>query len=218
MTVAEPLPSPPPLDAPVSPGAVAGGRRVRAYPGPACPYCGEALHPEGMTAGPQLCLSCAASFEATPFSPEAPFLPPLALAAAGPAGATPCAVHAGNAAIGHCERCGLFVCPLCRTEVAGQKLCAACFDRLSAEGSLPTLRTSFVDLPGLALLAGLGGLLFFFFGIVLGPLTLVLAGFAARQKQRGEGSGGWMGIVLACGLGIAQIGISLFTLLRMFKR
>jgi hypothetical protein len=206
VTLAEPLPPPPPPP-----------RLLRAYRGPACPYCGAALQPEEMAAGPQLCFSCAESFEATPFSPPPPFLPPLALAAAGPAGGTPCAVHAGNAAIGNCERCGLFVCALCRTDVAGQKLCAACFDRLTAEGTLPALRTSFADLPGLAVLAGFGGLFFVVFGIVTGPLTLVLAALAVRQKQRGEGSGGWIGIVLACGLGIAQIGIGLFLLVRIFK-
>jgi hypothetical protein len=115
------------------------------------------------------------------------------------------------------RRCGLLVCALCRTEVPGQKLCPACFDRLTAEGQLPALRTSFADLPGLAVLAGFGGLFFVVFGIVTGPLTLVLAGLAVRQKQRGQGSGGWLGIVLACGLGIAQIGIGIFLLLRIFK-
>jgi hypothetical protein len=233
VTLAEPLPPLPP-DAPTgSPGVpgvspdLSGRQLLRAYPGPACPYCGAELRLEGpegmtgmtgMTAGAQLCFSCAASFEATPFSPPSPYLPPLALAAAGPAGGTPCAVHTANAAVGTCERCGLFVCALCRTEIDGQKICPACFDRLAAEGTLPALRTSFVDLPGLALLSGLGGMLFFFLGIVLGPITLFLAARAVRQKQRGEGSGGWIGIVLACGLGIAQIGISLFTLLRIFQR
>ncbi len=214
MTLAEPLPPPPP--APPTPPA-APPRLFRTYRGPACPYCGAALHPEEMTAGEQLCFSCAESFEATPFSPPSPYLPPLALAAAGPAGGTPCAVHAGNAAVGNCERCGLFVCALCRTEIPGQKLCPACFDRLTVEGKLPVLRTSFADLPGLAVLAGFGGLFFVVFGILTGPLTLVLAGLAVRQKQRGEGSGGWLGIVLACGLGIAQIGIGIFFLLRFFK-
>jgi hypothetical protein len=219
VTLAEPLPPPQP-PAPPTPGSLPRrpeGRLLRSYRGPTCPHCGAALHPEEMAAGPQLCFSCAGSFEATPFSPPSPFLPPLALAAAGPAGGTPCAVHPGNAAVGTCERCGLFVCALCRTEVSGQKLCPACFDRLTAEAKLPALRTSFADLPGLAVLAGFVGLLFVFFGIVTGPLTLLLAGFAVRQKHRGEGSGGWLGIVLACGLGIAQIGIGIVLLLQIFK-
>ncbi|HEV7516285.1 MAG TPA: hypothetical protein VGR07_08295 [Thermoanaerobaculia bacterium] len=189
----------------------------RAYPGPACPYCGAPLAPEAMAAGPELCLDCAGSFEATPFSPPSPYLPPLALAEAGPAGATPCAAHPGNAAVGNCPRCGIFLCTLCRTEVDSQGLCPPCFDRLAAEKGLPTLRNSLVDLQGLALLSGFGGLLFFYLGVVTGPLTLVLAGFAVRQKRRGLGSGGWGGILLACGLGIAQIGSGLFFLFSLFK-
>jgi hypothetical protein len=170
-----------------------------------------------MAAGPQICLACAGSFEATPFSPPSAYLPPQSLAEAGPAGGTPCAAHAGNAAVGNCERCGLFVCALCRTEVAGQRLCPPCFDRLAAEKGLPTLRSSFADLHGLALLAGIGGLLVFYIGVITGPLTLALAIFALRQKRRGEGSGGWLGILLAFGLGIAQIGIGIFFLFSIFK-
>jgi hypothetical protein len=225
VTLAEPEPLPPPPAHGPPQGAgdplavpTAGGPRFRAYRGPACPYCGAALHPEEMAAGPQLCLSCAGNFEGTPFSPPSPYVPPLALAEAGPAGGTPCAVHATNAAVGTCERCGLFVCTLCRTEVAGQGLCPACFDRLRAEGGLPALRTTFVDLRGLALIAGFGGLFFFFLSIVTGPLTLVLAILAVRQRQRGEGSGGWVGILLAFGLGIAQIGLGLFLLFLVFKQ
>jgi hypothetical protein len=176
---------------------------------------------DGLVAGPQLCLHCAESFEATPFFPPSPYVPPLALAEAGPAGATPCAVHAGNAAVGNCARCGLFVCALCATEVEGQSLCAACFDRLAAARELPALRTSFVDLRGLALASGVLGLFLSFFGLLIGPLTLTFATLAVRQRRRGEAAGGWLGILLAVGLGIAQIGFGLFlvvSLIRGFKR
>jgi hypothetical protein len=192
-------------------------RPSRVYRGPACPYCGTPLDAAGMTAGPQLCPACAGSFEATPFAPPSPYLAPLGLAEAGPAGGTPCASHAGNAAVGNCERCGLFVCALCRTEVAGQRLCPACFDRLAAEKGLPALRNSFVDLRGLSILVGIGGIFFSILGVVIGPVTLVLAIFAMRQKQRGEGSGGWGGILLAFGLGIAQICFGLFLIFALFK-
>jgi uncharacterized RDD family membrane protein YckC len=191
------------------------------YRGPACPYCGTALIPGEKVEGAQVCYTCAGSFEATPFSPPPLYQPPLALAEVGPAGGTPCAVHAGNAAVGNCARCGLFLCALCRTEVSGQELCAACFDRLAADKALPVLRTSFVDLAGLAAVCGLLGLFFFFFGVVTGPLTLVLAGVAARRRQRGEEEGGWGAILLAVGLGIAQIAIGVYALAGLggaFKR
>jgi len=191
--------------------------RLSAYRGPACPYCGAPLALDGRVAGPQLCFDCAGSFEATPFAPPAAALPPLSLAAAGPAGGTPCAVHAGNAAIGNCERCGLFVCALCRTDVLGQSLCAACFDRLAAALELPALRTTFVDLRGLALASGILGLLFLVFGLLIGPFTLILAGFAVRQQRRGEAAGGWLGILLAIGLGIAQLGFGLFIAMSMIS-
>jgi uncharacterized RDD family membrane protein YckC len=182
------------------------------YGGPACPLCGAAFAPEESLEGPQICWTCAGSFEATPFTPPPLYLPPSALALAGPAGGTPCAVHSGNFAVGNCLRCGLFLCTLCRVEVAGQPFCAACFDRLAAAKSLPALRTSFVDLAGLALLAGFLGLLFSAFGVVTGPLILVLTGFAVRRRQRGDEGSGWWVLLLAAGLGIAQLGIGLFFL------
>jgi len=192
-------------------------RVVRAlYRGPACPLCGAAFSLEETVAGPQICWTCAGSFEATPFAPPPLDRPPLALAEAGPAGGTACAVHAGNAAVGNCERCGLFTCSLCRVEVSGQPLCAACFDRLDAAKSLPALRNSFTDLAGLALLSGVLGLLFSVFGVVTGPLTLVLTGFAIRRRQRDDEGGGWGAILLAAGLGIAELGIGLFFLRTMF--
>jgi len=187
------------------------------YGGPACPFCGAALDPEDRRAGPQACLHCANSFEATPLSPPSLYRPPLALAEAGPAGGTPCAVHAGNAAVGNCARCGLFLCALCRIEVSSQEYCAACFDRLTAErNGLPGLRASFVDLAGLALFCGLVGFLLSVFGVLTGPLTLVLTGFAVRQRRRGDEGGGWPAIVIAAGLGIAEVVIGVFFLVGIF--
>jgi hypothetical protein len=219
------LPPPPPLPAPPTSLPVARHRRAP-FPAPGCPYCGAELPLGEMTAGPQLCLSCAGDFEGTPFSPPSLYLPPRALVEAGPEGGTSCAVHAGNLAVGNCARCGLFLCALCRVDVpggeapggAGGALCAACFDRLARDKTVPALRTSFLDLRGLALFTGLVGFLFFYFGIVLGPLTLVLAGLAARQKRRGQGSGGWLGIAVAFGLGIAQLGIGVFLLVQGVRK
>jgi hypothetical protein len=40
-----------------------------------------------------------------------------------------CAVHAGNAAVGACKRCGTFMCSLCRTRLDDRVVCLACVER-----------------------------------------------------------------------------------------
>src|SRR5205807_304768 len=54
-----------------------------------------------------------------------------------------CARHARNSAVAACERCGAFMCALCRIESDGKVLCAGCFDRLRAAGELESARVSF---------------------------------------------------------------------------
>jgi hypothetical protein len=49
--------------------------------------------------------------------------------ASGTAGGSRCAVHAGNRAVGTCQRCGNYLCGLCWTRWRGRSLCVACVDR-----------------------------------------------------------------------------------------
>jgi hypothetical protein len=44
-----------------------------------------------------------------------------------------CAVHPQNVAAGLCQRCGNFVCRVCRTRWEDRGLCVACVERLIAE-------------------------------------------------------------------------------------
>jgi hypothetical protein len=185
------------------------------YRGPGCPRCDAPLAVAAMIAGAQLCPACGGFFEATPLSPPVRRAAVAALAEAGPAGGVPCARHAGNAAIAHCSRCGIFMCGLCRVQIDGQELCPACFDRLTAEGALPSARSRVRNYRGLALLAGLGGCWFYVLGLLTGPLTLYLAIQAARQRRRLEESDGLATVVIAFLLGILQIAGCLFFIATM---
>src|SRR5438045_2890295 len=154
------------------------------YSGPACPLCGAEIDFSVFSSGEQICPRCLRPYEATLFTPPAPYRPPVeSLAAAGPGGAVPCGRHAGNAAVANCARCGVFMCTLCRIEADGQELCPACFDRLSAEGVLWTSRTQSRDFRGLSLAVGFLGL-FCIAGILTGPLTFYLVYRGIQQIRQ----------------------------------
>jgi hypothetical protein len=159
------------------------------FGGPICPRCRGPLDRAGLGSGRQVCAHCGGSFEAVAFDP--PEVRPVvrALEQAGPGGATACASHRGNVATTNCGRCGVFMCDLCRIDTDSLVLCPACFDRLSAEGALPSARTTFRDYGRMGTTYLLAGLLFWVFAAPLG-LGAVYAGVQAiRQRSRiGEGS------------------------------
>jgi hypothetical protein len=185
---------------------------ARDYAGPACPHCKAPLLVETMAAGPQRCIACLRTFEATPLSPPEKRVAVLELAQAGPGGAVPCAQHPGNAADANCGRCGVFMCGLCKLQIDGQELCPACFDRLAAEGALPSARGRVRNYRGIALLVGFAGCWFYFLGLLTGPLTLYFAVQAQRQRRRLQESDGLGTVVLASLLGLGQIATSIFLL------
>lgn len=174
--------------------------RARAdYGGPVCPGCRKDLDPAAVVTGRQSCPHCGRSFEATRFDPPPARVVVRSLDQAGPEGAAACAAHRGNVAVANCGRCGVFMCDLCRLDVDGQILCPACFDRLSAEGALPSARTSFRDYGRMGTTYLLFGLLIW---VVALPFALgaVYAGIMAlvQRKRLGEGSAAraWVSIVL----------------------
>jgi hypothetical protein len=91
------------------------------------------------------------------------------------------------------------MCDLCRIDADAMVLCPACFDRLSAEGALPSARTKFRDFGRMGSTLLLAGLLF---SIFAAPFTLgaVYAGAKelGQRKTLGEGSAvrAWVVIVL----------------------
>ncbi|MFP5288318.1 MAG: hypothetical protein ACLGI9_21460 [Thermoanaerobaculia bacterium] len=189
---------------------------ARGYTGPECPRCGGWLDLERMVAGEQRCVACGAVFLGTPFRPPVLRERVGSVAEAGPEGAVPCARHPGNAAVGNCSRCGVFMCNLCRIEIEGQELCPGCFDRLTAQGVLFGAQTRIRDYRGLAVSFGVLGLVISCFGLITGPMTLFYVAQAVRQKRQWNEKGGAASLVLASLLGLAQIVISLFFIVGLF--
>lgn len=191
-------------------------QRQRSYTGPGCPRCDGYLDFDRLPAGEIRCPSCNEPFLAAPFQPPVVRERVVGMAESGPEGAAPCAVHSGNAAVGNCTRCGVFLCALCRMPVDGQELCPGCFDRLTAEGSLSTARIRVRDYRGMALSLGVFGLLVSCFGLLTGPLTLYFVSQAVRQRRLWQERGGAATLVIASLLGLTQIAISLLFLIGMF--
>ncbi len=183
------------------------------WSGPVCPKCGAALDPQMLTSEDQVCQECLHPFVMTLFTPAERRVAVRRLEEAGPEGAVPCAVHAGNAAVGNCTRCGVFQCALCRIAIDDQELCPGCFDRLTSERALSSARAVVRDFRSLALFTGLAGLLLVCFGLLTGPLTLFFAFKASQQRRRWQERGGGVSIALAVVMGLAQIGLSLFVLI-----
>jgi hypothetical protein len=179
-----------------------------AYAGPGCPRCGARLDPDDLLAGLQPCGACGNTFEAMPF-PRPPDPPPIAVRSvleAGPEGVAPCSLHAGNAAESACDRCGVLMCALCRTEADGASLCPGCFDRLRASAELPFFLTRFPNYAGRARALGCVGCLVYVVGILTGPFVLYYAFKAWRQKLAAGERDGLVSLVISAILGLAQIG------------
>lgn len=164
--------------------------RAGRYEGPACPYCRTALDPRGLVTGPQTCLGCRRGFEAVRFDPPAPDLSVPRLAEAGPQGAHVCANHAGNVALTHCSRCGLFMCSLCRIDADGLTLCPACFERLSDEGALRSALATYRDYGRVAVALAVLGLLLPLLALVSAPGCVYYGVRRLKQiKAMGEPGG-----------------------------
>jgi len=161
----------------VSPAA----QRALGYERPACPHCRRPLDHQGLVSGWQACPVCRRAFEAVFFEPPPPDLSVPRLGEAGPVGSHACANHAGNAAVTHCSRCGVFMCPLCRIEADGMALCPACFERLSDEGALPSAIATCRDYGRLAGALAVLGLLMPFLAPAAGPGSIYYG--VKRLKQ-----------------------------------
>jgi hypothetical protein len=178
------------------------------YSGPACPNCGRAVLRDDIVDGPGRCYRCGTAYEATRFGPPKPLARVTRVATAGPAGATACPQHPGNAAVGHCERCGILTCSLCQIEADRMLLCPACFERLSDEGALPSARISFRDHARLATTLAVFGLVIWFAGVVTGPAAIYYGVRARRQaRAMGEPGGLWRQVLVVV-LGLLQFALS----------
>jgi ribosomal protein L37AE/L43A len=185
------------------------------YSGPCCPFCNVVLTPTQIYSGSHTCNKCGGQFEAVAFQPQSKKIRVLNVAAAGVAGASPCANHSGNAAVANCERCGNFMCNLCSIDSDAMKLCPACFDRLTQEGALSTSNNRIRNYTGIAGSTAVGGCLFWPASFILGPMTIYFAVKALRQKREmGVTEGRWHAY-LAMLIGLCSIlfaGFIIFTL------
>lgn len=189
----------------------------RSYTGPECPRCGGYLDLDHLQAGEQRCPRCGGLFLGTAF--RAPEIRERVgtIAEAGPEGAVPCARHAGNAAVGNCTRCGVFMCALCRIEIEGQELCPGCFDRLSREGVLASATTRVRDYRGMALTLGVLGLpMAAIFGLLSGLIVFFFVAQAFRQKRQWNEQGGVVSLVLAALLGLGHLAIGVLFVVGLF--
>jgi hypothetical protein len=169
------------------------------FGGPSCPRCRRDLDPGRVGSGEQTCPLCGGAFEATRFEPPEPRVTVRAVEEAGPGAVASCAAHRDNVASSNCGRCGVFMCDLCRIDVDERVLCPACFERLSAEGALPSARTTFRDYGRMGMQLLLLALVFTFVGapFALGAAYAGMKGLGQR-KRLGEGSAAlaWVSIVL----------------------
>jgi hypothetical protein len=120
------------------------------------------------------------------------------------ASSTSCANHAANLAVANCERCGVFMCSLCRIAVDETQLCPTCFDRLTAEGALPSTRTRYRDYGRQASSYALLGVLLWVIGPLLGPLAVYYGFRSLRQLREMDEPGGRVRAWLSVLAGAAQ--------------
>lgn len=169
-----------------------------------CPLCRKPIELRAIESGTFTCPQCTDPFEAVRFDPPRREISIPQMADGGLQAAQPCAVHQRNAAVANCERCGAFMCSLCRIDVDNRTLCPKCFERLSAEGSISSTRTTFRDYGGLASVVATGGCLLWFASMVLGPLAIYYGVKGLRQKKSLGESDGIAGVWVAMILGAVE--------------
>lgn len=191
---------------------------ARSYEGPGCPRCWTPLPHTVLEAGEVYCGTCALVFTAKVFTP--PARAQLRLQGGSPDQAQ-CARHARNAAVAACERCGAFMCGLCRIDSDALALCAPCFERLRSEDALESARTTFRSWRTLGLHLALLGMFMWPLGIIIGPAALVAAARGIAQGRKRGDEGGAFGTVLSIVVGaLVTLGgmFFLLTLTHAFHR
>lgn len=183
----------------------------------ACPRCQKPIDLTAIpTSAAAVCPLCARTFEAVHFDPPPPDTTLPQSVDASLAAAQPCAFHEHNAAVVECERCGSFMCRLCRIDIDGRTLCPGCFERLATEGSIDSAVTTFRDYSGMAGVAALLGIVISFLGVLFGPATIYYAIMGIRQKKKMRESDGRGLLWFAMVVGAFEVAISLAMLATLF--
>lgn len=184
-------------------------RSAAAYAGKACPRCRAELPAGGPSTGERSCPVCKKGFEAHIFSPVVD-LGPLVIPVSAQGESTPCAQHVRNAAETSCQRCGAFMCALCRIDSDDMSLCPGCFERLSAEGALPSARTSYTDYGRMSIHTLFVCIFLWPLAIIAGPLAVWFGIVGLRASKlpgvRISRARCWIGIIFGA---LALLGVSL---------
>jgi hypothetical protein len=110
-------------------------------------------------------------------------------------------VHPGNPSIGTCERCGNFLCGVCRTRWYDRVLCTACVERaLDTQEARPEEARAHLRR---AILALVFGLVAWLFSVLAGLLTAA----AAKGDDMNMGLLGLAVMIFLAGLVPALIGV-----------
>lgn len=171
------------------------------------------MQPSSLAAlGNVQCGNCGLDFESIVFSPPvrpAPRQMDLAQ------GQVQCARHARNAAVASCERCGAFMCGLCKVDTEGKSLCAVCFERLRTSGELASTSTRFRSLGTLGLHLGIIGIPMMAIGSVLGPAAIIITIRGMRQGKKDGTTGETVSAIIALLFGAFSTVAGIFVLLAM---
>ncbi len=148
-----------------------------------CPHCAYSLERHQLVPGENHCDRCRRGFHA--FALEPPVRGFHAIALAEDPSASACPLHAGNRSTGHCARCGVFLCPVCRLETDRKGYCPPCFERLLGEHALDDARLHYTDYGSLGALFAALGLCAWVFGLALGPAAVYysLKGLTQRNAM-----------------------------------
>ena len=188
------------------------------YAGPACPHCARPVDPRQLVSGRQICAGCARPYEATRFDPVLPDLSVERTVEAGPEGSHACTNHPGNVAVTHCSRCGVFICALCRIDADAMVLCPGCFDRLVAEGGLPSAIATYRDYGRQASSLAVLGLVLIFVGPIAGPASVYFARKRLEQLRVQKEKDGRAGLYFIQVLGVLETFLGIAALVFMFRR
>jgi len=175
----------------------------RSYAGVTCPHCQRELPPAQRYAGQVNCPYCRKAYEALYFNPPQHKIH-VAQVGTGPQASAVCAKHERNVAVANCDRCGNFMCNLCRIDADNMALCPPCYERLSTEGALPSTVKAFKNYAGMASTAAVLGVFFWFLCIIAGPVAIFFGLKALKQSNEFGDVKRSIGIIFAMIIGALE--------------
>jgi len=176
----------------------------RSYIGVSCPHCQHLLPLAQRLAGHVNCSYCRREYEALFFTPPQRRVHVAQVGTSGPQASASCAKHERNVAVANCDRCGNFMCNLCRIDAEHMALCPPCYERLSTEGALPSSVQSFKNYASMAGTAAVVGMFLWFLAVIFGPMAIYFSLKALKQRDEFGDAKLSVGIVFAMLIGALE--------------